>query len=208
MKIFGLENIPFSDISICWEEYVMMTTLVSSLSAGMDPRQMTQPMQLKAHEKTAAEELKAEEQQQTETISTPNVNVVKSLADIRMMQIHQAADAGILRPMWLEMMDMDPDMPRMSDIINRPRVNKNDNAERAADEAERVDNYERSAEEAERAGKPERAADGAEHTGKPERAAEGSERAAKSERATDGAERSVKSERAADGAKQAVASSK
>ena len=177
----------------------MMTTLVSSINAGLDPRQM-QPMQLKADEKTAAEELKAEEQQQAETISAPNTKIANSTMDIRMLQIHQAADAGILRPVWLEMLEMDHNMPRMSDIIRKAGESKDGNAERVAEEVERAEKAAH-AEKAERAENSRRTADGAERAVKAESAANEARAAMKSERATDGAERTtVRSERASDGA--------
>jgi hypothetical protein len=154
----------------------MMTTSVNSISAGMDPRQMTQPMQLKANEKTADEELKAEEQQQADTISTQKTNVLPSSTDLRMRQIKQAAEAGILRPVWLEMQEMDQGMPRTSEIIRRA-------GEKRSEADERTD-------------KPERAPDGDERTVKAERAPNSDERTIKAERAPDSDERTVKSERA------------
>jgi hypothetical protein len=173
-------------------DYVMMTTLVSSINVGMDPRQLTQPMQLKANERTAAEELKAEEQQQTESVSTPKIKVVKSSMDLRMLQIHQAADAGILRPVWLEMLEMDQNMPRTSDMIRRAVESKKDgNAERAAEETERAE-------------KAELAADGAERTENYKRPAEGSGRDMKSERSAEGSERTDKAERTSEASTPAV----
>ena len=165
----------------------MMTTSMSSINIGLDPRQMMQPTQLKAHEKTAAEELKAEEQQQIETISSQKINTMKSAADIRMIHIQQAADAGILRPVWLEMMEMDPDMPRTIDLIRRSGEKKEGAAKPVADESERFD-------------RTEHALDGT------ERVAVGSERAVKSEQTTDGTEFNVKSDRTTDGAEYTVKS--
>jgi len=188
----------------------MMTTLVSSMNIGLDLRQMMQPMQLKANEKTTAEELKADEQLQAETVSTQKINVMKSSTDLRMLHIHQAAEAGLLRPVWLEMLEMDPDMPRTSEMIRKAGDNTNSEVKRMADEAkERAIQFEQATDGAERVAKSEQAADGAERTAKSERTADGAERAAKSEhavseRSTDGAERTTKSERASDGARSDV----
>ena len=167
----------------------MMTTLVNSVSGGMDPRQITQSAQPKANEKTAAEELKTEEQQQVENISTPKVTIGKSPMDVRMYQIHQAADAGILRPVWLEMLE-DADMPRMRDLIDR--TVKNREAERVADEARQPDKSGRAADGAGQPGKSERATDGAGQPAKSERVAEDAGYAAKSEPAV-GSESAVNS---------------
>ena len=163
----------------------MMTTSMSSINLVSDPRQMMQPMQLKAHEKTAVEELKAEDQQQkTETISSQEINVMKSAADIRMLHIQQAADAGILRPVWLEMMEMDPDMPRTVDLIRRSGEKKDGDAKPVADESKQTDNTER-------------ALDGTERAVLPEQNTDGTEINVKSVQTTDGAEYTVKSESAA-----------
>ena len=96
----------------------MMTTSVNYI--GLDPRQMAQSMQLNVNERTAAEEAKAEEQRQTEGATTPEISIGRSPAE--MFHIRQAASAGILRPVWLEMTElqnMDANMPRMRDLISR-----------------------------------------------------------------------------------------
>ena len=168
----------------------MMTTMVSSV--GLDSRQMMPSMQFKANETTAAEELKAEEQQQADTVSTQKIGIIRSSADIRILQINQAAEAGLLRPMWVEMHEMDPDLPRTSDIIRRAGENKKDDkTERIAEDAkERFAKSEQAAAEAEeRFAKSKQAA-----------SADGSEeRFAKSRQAADadGAARTLKSERTA-----------
>ena len=177
--------------SIGREDYVMVTSssVVNAVSGALDPRQMTQSAQPKANEKTAAEELKDEEQQQAENISKPRIAVANSSMDIRMHQIHQAAQAGILRPVWLEMMDMDANMPRMRDLIGR--TGKNDEAANATDKARHEDNAERAADEARQAMKTERAAGEARQVANAERVAEGTERAVKYESAVDGSGRTM-----------------
>jgi len=177
-----------------------MMTSMGSVNLGLDPHQVAQAAQFKANEKTAEDDLKTEEQPQTESVSSQTVNVMKSASDIRMMQIRQAADAGILRPVWLEMLEMDPDMPRMSDMIRRS-VEKgevdaglSDAAERAlksvgADEANAVGDK---AEYAVKSG--ERASDGAERAVKSVHASDGAERAVKPEMPTAETEHTVKSE--------------
>ena len=170
----------------------MMTTSMSSINLGLDPRQMMQPTQLKANEKTAAEELKAEEQQQkTETISSQNINIMKSAADIRMIHIQQAADAGILRPVWLEMLEMDPDMPRTIDLIHRVTEKKDRDAKPVVDESKRSDGTERALDGTKRA------ADSAGRAILPEQTTDGTEINVKPVQTTDGAEYTVKSESAA-----------
>ena len=112
----------------------MMTTSVNYVNIGLDPRQMAQPMQPNANERTAAEELKAEEKRQAES-TTPEISIGKS--PVQMFHIRQAADAGILRPVWLEMaeiQDMNSDMPRMRDLINRNVESKDARFERAVAE--------------------------------------------------------------------------
>ena len=158
-------------------DYVM-TTSVSSINSGIDPRQMAQHMHLK-NEKTAAQELKAEEQQRAE-----NASIGKPQSDdLRKIHVNQAADAGILRPIWLEIINMDPDMPRISDIISGTTGKKNVKSEHVADGAKRAVKSERDTDGAERVFNSERAA------------ADGDERAVKSgHAATDGAERAVKPE--------------
>ena len=158
----------------------MMTTLVSAINAGMDPRQATQQMHSKVDENTAVEELKAEEQQQADAVSAP-IKIMNSSADIKMLQIHQAAEAGILRPVWLEMLEMDPNMPRTIDMIRRTGKSKDGEAERAAEESERAARAERAEESAERVFKSERVAENAERTVKTTGTSEGTERAVKSE---------------------------
>ena len=161
---------------------------MSSINLGLDPRQMMQPTQLRANEKTAAEELKAEEQQQnTETISSQKINIMKSAADIRMLHIQQAADAGILRPVWLEMMEMDPDMPRTIDLIRRSGEKKDGDAKPVADESKRHD-------------KTERALDGTERVTIETERSDKTERAILAEQTTDGTDINVKSEQTTDGA--------
>jgi len=181
----------------------MMTTMVSSATAGLDPRQM---MQLKANEKTAAEELKAEEQLQVEKVSSQNINVMRSSADLRMIHIQKAAEVGILRPIWLEMLEMDPDMPRTSDIIRKAGEIKNEEVRHEAEAEERAVKYEQAPDGAERAVKSEQVADGAERavkteqSTKPEGVSNGAERAVKTkqsvkpEGASTGAEQSTKTE--------------
>jgi len=169
----------------------MMTTSMSSINLGMDPRQMMQPTQLKANEKSAAEELKAEEQQQkTETISSQKINVMKSAADIRMLHIQQAADAGILRPVWLEMLEMDPDMPRTVDLIRRSGEKKDVDAKPVADESKKSDNTERALDgtervaiETKRAVLPEQTTDGTEINVKPVQTTDGADYTVKYESA-------------------------
>jgi hypothetical protein len=95
-------------------------------------------MQLRASEKTAVEELKAEEQQKADSVSISTISIGTSSMDVRMFHIHQAADAGLLRPVWMEAMDVmnDRDMPRMRDMINRIGENKSRETEHDADRAE------------------------------------------------------------------------
>ena len=186
----------------------MVTTSMGSINSVLIPRQVTQPIQPKANEKTAAEELKAEEQHQVENVSASKISTVKSAMDLRMYSIHQAADAGLLRPIWLETMDMDPDMPRMRDLITRVVEKPEEKSERVADEAERVDKFKHVAVETGHAEKSENAAVKTGHAVKSESVAVETERAVKSEGATDGAKRAVKSEGAKDGARQVVTSSK
>jgi len=188
------------------------------MNAGLDLRQMMQSMQLKANEKSAAEELKAEEQLQAETVSTQKINIAKASTDLRMRHIHQAAEAGLLRPVWLEMLEMDPDMPRTSDMIRRAKDNKNQGAERAEEAKERVAKSEQVADDAERVVKSEQGADGAERAAKPEQSAKPvhttdgadavkTEQAAKPERTSNSAERSAKTEHASNGSRSDVNSS-
>jgi hypothetical protein len=213
MKIRANGSKLYLRYDVCWEDYVMMTTSVGAMvNMGLDPRQMGQPMQLKANEKTAVEQLEAEEQLQAGKTSSPEISIVKSPADLRMYQINQAADAGMLRPVWLEileMADMDPDMPRMRDLISRAAESKDGDSRQAAEEAERVVKSEQAADGAEQSAKSEKAADGAERAIKFElSSSDKAERTVKSERAsTEGAERAVKSENAADGARRTVNSS-
>jgi len=90
-------------------------------------------------------ELKAKEQQ-GDVVSISNIFIGNS--PLRMHQIHQAVDVGILRPVWLEVPDeLTPDMPRSSDLSKRIIEKK---AEQLADEAKRADKA-KSAEKAERA---------------------------------------------------------
>jgi hypothetical protein len=182
---------------MCLEDYAMMTTtttLVNSVSAGLDPRHATQ---VKAVEKPAAEEMKAEEQESKNT-STSRIAVGKSQMSLKMYQIHEAAKAGILRPMWLEMLNMDPDMPRMRDLLKRAVKNKE--AARAA---------ERAAEEARQSAKPERAVSEARQSAKPERAASEARQSARAERAASEARQSesAKAERTTSEARQSEKSS-
>ena len=97
-----------------------MMASMSSISMGLISHQITQTAHPKANERTAAEEIKAEEQQQAENASMPRVHIGSSPMDIRLFSIHQAADAGLLRPVWLEALDMvDLDLPRMRDLMER-----------------------------------------------------------------------------------------
>ena len=124
----------------------MMTALVNSIDVGLNMYQMTQSMQPKVNEKTAAEELKAEEQQQAESVSTQKISTGKSA--LAMFHIKNAAEVGLLRPVWLEameIMNMDRDMPIMRDLLKRSLEKKNSNYETVADEAERADEYEQAA---------------------------------------------------------------
>jgi len=143
----------------------MMTTLVDSINIGLNMPQMTQSMQPKVNEKTAAEELKAEEQQQAESVSTQKISTGKSAMD--MFNIKNAAEVGLLRPVWLEameIMEMDQDMPIMRDLIKQSLEKKNSSYETVADEAGRADKseqvYETVADEAGRADKSEQTSDG------------------------------------------------
>ena len=183
----------------------MMTTSVNSVISGLDPRQMMRSAQPNANEKTAAEELKAEEQRQAENISTPKITIGKSPMDVRMYQIHQAADAGILRPVWVENLEMAADMPRMRDLLERAVKNKE--AKRIEEEARRAEKSGNAPEEAKQAEKTERVAEGTERAVKSERAAEEARRAEKSERAAEGTEHIVKSEHAANASGRAENSS-
>jgi len=171
-----------------------MMTSMDSVNLGLDPHQITQSAHFKANEKTAAEQMKAEEQQQAENISDQTINTIKSSSDIRMMQIRQAADAGILRPVWLEMLEMDPDMPRMSDMIRRSVEKRevdtglSDAAERAlksvgADETNEANAADGKAEYAVKSG-GKHATDGAERAVKPEITMAVAENTVKSESAS------------------------
>ena len=153
----------------------MTTTSMNSVSnAGLDFYQMAQSMQLKADEKSTAQELKAEERQ-TENISTPEISMGK-YSETRMFHIRQAAEVGILRPIWLEaveILNMNPDMPRMSDIIHRVAEKKDVKSEHNSDAAKNADSSERAADGSESTDKSERAADGFGSTDKSERVAVG-----------------------------------
>lgn len=168
----------------------MMMTSVSSTNVVFDPRQT---MQIKANEKSPAEELNAEEQQQVETASTPKISTIKSPADVRMLQIHQAAEFGILRPIWQELLEMDPDMPRTSDIIRHALEKKDDDFERTADETESSFKSEQTADEAERAFKSNRVADETEHSFKSGQTGGETESSFKSGQTADSAEQVFKS---------------
>jgi len=124
----------------------MMTTLIGSVNNEVELRQLSQQaMQLKANEKSAAEELKAEEQQQLDSISIPGVSSGVQQMGIRMYNIQKAADAGLLRPVWLERTEMDPNMPRLSDMISRPWKKPDDIPEQTANRTEGTDKSERAA---------------------------------------------------------------
>ena len=111
-----------------------MTTSMSSVSMGLISHQITQTAHPKANEKTAAAEIKAEEQQQAENVSMPRVHIGRSPMDLRLFSIHQAADAGLLRPVWLETLDMvDLDLPRMRDLMERAVEFKEEPKERFPD---------------------------------------------------------------------------
>ena len=99
----------------------MMTSLISSMNVGLDQRQMVRRMQFKAGDNTAAEQLQAEDVCEAR-VSTTNISVGKSPMNLKLFYIRQAADGGILRPVLLEMMDMlsmDPDMPRTRDLVRQ-----------------------------------------------------------------------------------------
>ncbi|MDR0310529.1 MAG: hypothetical protein LBJ21_02970 [Acidobacteriota bacterium] len=193
----------------------MMTTSMNSVNMVLIPRQITQPAQTRASEKTVEEALK-EEQPQTENIPVPKISTGKSPVDIRMFGIQKAADAGLLRPVWLEMMEMlDGDMPRTRDLVERAVKNGGDETELVADEAKRVDESGRVAtDEAKRAVESEGAANvAAARTDKSARAAtvDEAKQVVKTEDAVDGtAARADKSARAAttDGTGQSTASLK
>lgn len=137
----------------------MITTLVNPISAGMNPRQTGQAMQFRANERTA-DEIKTEDLQQVDSVSISTISTGNSSMDVRMFHIHQAADVGILRPVWMDAVDVtkNRDMPRMRDLINRVGENMDGNAEQTAADAERTAVTERAA-ATERIDNAERAAD-------------------------------------------------
>ena len=177
----------------------MMTT-VESINLGLDPHQMGQPTQAKVDEKPPAAE--PVEQDRVDIVSTPSIG----RSALSKMQIEQAADIGLLRPVWMEVSEMDHEMPRMVDIINKTwQIRKDHETQRTTDETQRAaaksDKPSSPAANgaSESAAKAGIAANGAsEHAVKFEPAVGGgAEHAAKAEPASDGAEYSGKSEFAA-----------
>ena len=161
------------------EVYIMTATSFDSISGGIgfDPRQISQTMQPKANGKTAEDE--KIEVLQVESASTRQISIEKPPMDVRLYQIHQAAEAGILRPLWLEAINNHPDMPRMNDLINRNTKNTDGKSEYSADDAERTDISTQAADDAERAARSARMADDAARADRSARAADDAERAAR-----------------------------
>lgn len=116
----------------------MMTTSMNSVNMVLVPHQAVQSVQPRANEKPA-EELK-EERQEVESGSTQKISIGKSPMDLRMFGIHKAAEAGLLRPVWLEMMEMmNTDMPRTRDLITRAEKYDAAESDLIAYAAERTD---------------------------------------------------------------------
>ena len=115
-----------------------MVTSMSSVGMGIIPHQAVYHIQSKTVEKATTEEHKIAEQQ-SESASTETVPTGKATMSVKMFHIYQAAEAGILRPALLEMMDQmnNPDMPRMRDLLDRAVGNGGGSSELVASEAER-----------------------------------------------------------------------
>jgi hypothetical protein len=102
------------------------------MTIALDPRQVAAQTQFKANGRSASEQSSAEKSSPTRTASS-KVSAAYSHMNLKKFHTQQAADMGLLRPLLMEMMDMEPDTPRSRDIVREVRKIEGGDAERIID---------------------------------------------------------------------------
>ena len=97
----------------------MMTTSPASMNVALESRQTAHQVQFKADRKLTEEQFQSEKFSATQMVRSKIPAEQTTCMDLRKFRMQQAADAGLLRPILIEIAEMQSDIPKTHDFIKQ-----------------------------------------------------------------------------------------
>lgn len=106
---------------------MMMTTSTASMNVALESRQTAHQVQFKADRKLTEEQFQSEKFSATQMVRS-KIPAEQACMDMRKFHMKQATDAGLLRPILIEIAELQSDMPKTRDLIKQADKIENENA--------------------------------------------------------------------------------
>jgi len=88
------------------------------MNVALESRQTAHQVQFKADRKLTEEQFQSEKFSATQMVRS-KIPAAQTCMDLRKFHMKQAADAGLLQPLLMEIMDLQSDTPRMRDFVKQ-----------------------------------------------------------------------------------------
>ena len=100
------------------DSIMMMTTSPASMNVALESRQTAHQVQFKADRKLTEEQFQSEKFSATQMVRS-KIPAEQTRMDLRKFHMKQAADAGLLRPILIELAELQSDVPKTNDFIKQ-----------------------------------------------------------------------------------------